>query len=117
MTLPDYFAINSPPFSVELSLTSLGVRERQPVVWDTLNSEFAWNPDSLPGTQIAINAGQGVLELELSASSVWRDDVTAEVRIYLGSAIVPQDVLWASSLGRLVQRSSFFCATLKRCLV
>lgn len=60
----------------------------------------------MPGTQIAITAGQGVLELELTASSVWRNDVTAEVRLYLGSAIVPQDVFWASSLGRLVQRSS-----------
>ncbi len=106
MTLPDDLAINGATFSVELSLTSLEVRERKPVVWNTLNSKFVWNPDSLPGTQIGITLEQGVLELELTASSVWRDDVAFEVRIQLSEGIIPESLFWASYFGRLVQRSS-----------
>ena len=46
MALPGDFAIDTPMFSVELSLTSSGVRDHQPVVWDTLGTKFVWNPDS-----------------------------------------------------------------------
>ncbi len=103
---PDDFTINLPTFSLELSLTSLGVRERQPVVWDTLDSKPVWNPDSLPGIQIAITLERGVLELELNASSLWSDDVAFELRVHLQEGIIPESLFWASYLGRLVQRSS-----------